>query len=184
MQKLETPWGQSQQASVVADGITKISTASHGGYRLSPERWIYFQSIFPDFKTFAGDCWFEEDQDWAMVALAFPNHFDEEQLFQAIRTVDFSLRISRTLGRIDQWKAVKQWLDSDPRGQALKDRADLFQRRHKDDWEAGSMSSGPGWIVAFTRLGDGARYTIVCKDYPTKSFYTDFELTQIQAPGV
>ncbi len=34
-----TPWGWTKDAVELADGITKVTTASHGGLRLSPERW-------------------------------------------------------------------------------------------------------------------------------------------------
>lgn len=34
----QTPWGPAQTADVIAPGIVFYTTASHGGYHLSPER--------------------------------------------------------------------------------------------------------------------------------------------------
>lgn len=75
-----TPWGQSDSYEVVAPGIVSYSTPSHGGYRLTPERCAVVRQLLADrgcagFEPFAGWPWFEEDCDWCLVALAFPEHF-------------------------------------------------------------------------------------------------------------
>lgn len=77
--RMNTPWGAAQDIEQVSDDITSISTASHGGYRVAGESWKKFRELFPDVKLWAG-CnsergWFEEDCDWALVVLAFPEYF-------------------------------------------------------------------------------------------------------------
>lgn len=76
--RIDTPWGKADFATVFGDGITFYSTPGHGGFRLSPERNAELLRKFPGFRTFSGAVgWYEEDCDWAAVALAFPEAFPE-----------------------------------------------------------------------------------------------------------
>jgi hypothetical protein len=100
-----TPWGPSQQSEQIAPGITYYSTSSHGGYHLSRERMAKFREIFPDFKSFAGGAWFEEDCDWAIVMLAFADLFPAEIVEQALAT-------ARSMAPCDpQWQRVVEHLE-------------------------------------------------------------------------
>ena len=83
----DSPWGRVDCATHVADGIWSVSTASHGGYHLSPSRMREFRQKFPAFTTWAGGPWFEEDCDWAAVCLAFPEYFPADARIQATRTM-------------------------------------------------------------------------------------------------
>lgn len=85
-----TPWGYSQSATRIARGIMHYSTASHGGYHVSPTRLTAMGPLAES--PFAGAGWFEEDCDWARVALAFPDEFmsaapnaDRENVMRAAR---------------------------------------------------------------------------------------------------
>ncbi len=76
-----TPWGHPDQSKELAPGIWSVSTASHGGIYLSPQRLGFMPAIFVNAgfikaNTEAG--WFEEDCDWAMVALIYPEAFATE----------------------------------------------------------------------------------------------------------
>ena len=71
---MRTPWGESQDIDTIADGITFASTASHGGILLSEERYAQMPEKYR--KTFAGGRWYEEDCDWAKVAVTFPDCFE------------------------------------------------------------------------------------------------------------
>jgi hypothetical protein len=76
-----TPWGRSQHATVVAPGIVRHMTAGHGGYLLDAAATKKVYAKFPTFKTFSGvKNAFEEDCDWAYVALTFPALFPAEAL--------------------------------------------------------------------------------------------------------
>lgn len=81
---IETPWGPAQSAMELAEGITFYSTASHGGIHLSPERETELQSKF-NYKTFGGSSWYEEDLDYNVVVLAFPNCFPIDVVARSLR---------------------------------------------------------------------------------------------------
>jgi hypothetical protein len=81
-----SPWGTPHDWQCLADGIWFVSTASHGGIWLSPDRRKAMPPEIRSIPTFAGGPWYEEDCDWALVALAFPEAFSAESLSGAIRT--------------------------------------------------------------------------------------------------
>lgn len=80
-----SPWGAVQHQSEIADGITQVSTASHGGLVLSDER---LQAMPEQYKinNYGGGRYFEEDCEWALVCLAFPEAFSAEHHAAAIAT--------------------------------------------------------------------------------------------------
>ena len=78
-----TPWGVAQEIVNVAEGITRYSTAGHGGYHLSPTMNklvpVYLQHV-PQGRRDANYTsqemgWYEEDCAWAVVAVVFPTAF-------------------------------------------------------------------------------------------------------------
>ena len=84
---VSTPWGPSQDAEAIADGITFHSTASHGGIHLSPERQAKMPAYMRD--TFAGGPWYEEDCDYVRVVVVFPEHFPEGAYDRAITALRY-----------------------------------------------------------------------------------------------
>ncbi len=87
--KSETPWGQAQSAEDIAPGITKYTTASHGGYFLNKEanakvppelQWSTF-----NMQGLKG--WYEEDCDWAIVVYTFQQHFKPELYQHALESL-------------------------------------------------------------------------------------------------
>lgn len=80
-----TPWGPAQTVKPITAGITWVSTASHGGFILSPEWQKLFRAIFPEAQLWAGEGCFEEDVDWAWVVLAFPQFFDRHEVKSAVK---------------------------------------------------------------------------------------------------
>lgn len=79
---VRSPWGKVQQTSVYADGIVFVSTASHGGFKLSRSR----QAQMPEALRIQGG-WYEEDCEAALVVVGFPQHFKPEQVENAIKEV-------------------------------------------------------------------------------------------------
>ncbi|CAI9912057.1 TPA: hypothetical protein MXR76_005351 [Pseudomonas aeruginosa] len=72
MKQLSTPWGPAEHITEVAPGIQRISTASHGGYRLSKARQQQLShALGADIE------WFEQDEEAAIVEAAFPFAFDQ-----------------------------------------------------------------------------------------------------------
>ncbi len=102
---IETPWGRAETVVEVARGILRMSTMSHGGFFLAPEA----QDKVPGYMRHPGDSfgaqraagWYEEDVDWSIVALVFPQFFPAEALDQA-RGI---LRAFRP-AMLDRWDAA------------------------------------------------------------------------------
>jgi len=80
-----SPWGAVQSRKQIADGIEWITTARHGGFRLSRDRW---DAMTPHLKaiSFTADEFFEEDCSYCAVILAFPEEFTDKQIASAART--------------------------------------------------------------------------------------------------
>lgn len=77
-----TPWGTAQQETVYGEGVIFVSTASHGGFHLSEKR---LAGLDPLLHVDGG--WYEEDVEWAKVALAFPDLFTDRENAAADRTL-------------------------------------------------------------------------------------------------
>ena len=87
-----TPWGRAQCSEKYATGIVSYSTTGHGGFHLSdgmlakmPENirnWWSGQSHYGQSEN-----WFEEDCEWAVVALAFPMCFTAFEVECATKTI-------------------------------------------------------------------------------------------------
>ena len=87
MTPTHTPWGIADSVTEIAPGIIRYDTPSHGGYWLSPERVAEMPKPLREFTPWAGPGWFEEDCDWAVVALAFPQFFPEDAIPAALKTL-------------------------------------------------------------------------------------------------
>lgn len=190
---MNTPWGRADHVHKVADGITSVSTPGHGGYHLDPVRMSAVHARFPHFETFAGGPWFEEDADWAIVALTFEEHFSIEALRSAVRTVKHTVS-----GRTAEWEQspygrgwldVNHWLYTSGEGQVLCGAVLAWEEQHTTSWERGSMGCGMDdlppryWRVAFHRVGNNADRRVVVMPYPEKVFYTQSELDELEWDG-
>lgn len=67
-----TPWGIATDREVIAPGIEAVETGGHGGIVLSAARQAAMPSHLRLEQPF-----YEEDEDWALVALAFPEIYRE-----------------------------------------------------------------------------------------------------------
>lgn len=67
-----SPWGRPDYTKEIAPGIWTVSTPGHGGIKCSPERNA---QIAPCHRL--ADGWYEEDCDWAFVAITFPAEFSD-----------------------------------------------------------------------------------------------------------
>ena len=54
-----TPWGWPQDIEELGDGVWRVSTAGHGGLKLSRERWEELPDLVRD--AFLNPCFAEED---------------------------------------------------------------------------------------------------------------------------
>jgi len=76
-----TPWGKSDYAKRYAVGVMFYETPSHGGFHLSPKKNVLVHSALRN-----DDGWYEEDCEWAKVALTFPALFTSEEYEGATKT--------------------------------------------------------------------------------------------------
>jgi hypothetical protein len=82
-----TPWGRADEHRELAPGIVWITTPSHGGYWLSDDRQAQMPEQYRAVRPFAGKGWYEEDCDWCLVALSFPEHFTDKEQSAAVETL-------------------------------------------------------------------------------------------------
>lgn len=176
-----SPWGKPQHQQLIAEGIVTLSTAGHGGYHLSDERMAQFQQLFPEFDTWAGGPWFEEDEDWAAVAVAFPEHFAPRSLYYAVRTVRHAASRDEPDNR---WVAMLAYIQGDaPKSVLLRALVKEFSSTTPQLWEVTSSLCGPGTprdtcLYTFRRMGDGASRTEYLLTHPYQAFYTDGDIEQ------
>ena len=116
-----TPWGMSQTEERIADGITKYSTASHGGIHVTPEKLKEAPEHLTRIDPFCQPGWYEEDEDWALPVLMFPLYFSPRQCWYAVRTV--IAHHSRLFHLVD-WAT---WRRTDS-GRAVEERAKEYER--------------------------------------------------------
>ncbi len=86
-----SPWGAVQTSRVYAEGIVFVSTASHGGFFLDAERNKAVPAERQAITWNGGQGragWYEEDVDWCLVALAYPDHFDAKSVDAARSTFE------------------------------------------------------------------------------------------------
>ncbi|WP_429817327.1 DUF7007 domain-containing protein [Ensifer sp. B1-9] len=114
-----TPWGPSQLATIYAEGIISHMTAGHGGFHLSAERNA---CVLPTLRKSAS--WYEEDMEWAIVALTFPDLFTAYERKYADETIRNSWPSA--------WEEIHGY-ELAPDQSWKKDR-EAFERKHACDW--------------------------------------------------
>jgi len=77
-----TPWGRADMVTPYGRGINFYTTPAHGGFKLSEK----LNALVPEYfrnAAFAGlglKGWYEEDCDWAIVAVVFPSFFNDAEI--------------------------------------------------------------------------------------------------------
>ncbi|KRA65178.1 hypothetical protein [Rhizobium sp. Root651] len=138
-----TPWGGSQMAVVYAEGVVAHMTSGHGGFHLSTERNAKVHPLLRKDMP-----WYEEDCEWAIVAISFPDLFTGYERSMAEKTVrntwpDFWEKIhGRTLAEGESW---------------ARDRR-AFDQRHAADYIVMSAilsDQRPGMTEVVAKIGGG-----------------------------
>ena len=94
MTTMHTPWGPPQDIEELAEGVLRVSTASHGGLKLSRERWAEIPAAVRDAMftpTFA-----EEDCEEPIVRTLLGLGDDRERA-AAVRTAEYFERYAPAL---------------------------------------------------------------------------------------
>ena len=81
-----TPWGMADSRENYAPGVSFYSTPGHGGFRVTGAALARIPAQLRQ-TAYAPRGWYEEDCDWAIVALAFPELFTESERDQAQETL-------------------------------------------------------------------------------------------------
>ena len=168
----ETPWGLAQSATRYGDGLVFFSTASHGGFELSRERLFELVTTIPGWRSFAGGRWLEEDCDWAVAALLWPDLFTPEEVFEAVGMAG---------GGIVRWEPVKLWLASD-KGAKVRAIAAEFKASIAGKWRRGALHGGATGWKQFWMLG-AAVLVVRSAGYPAggENWKTEAELLAMGA---
>lgn len=117
-----TPWGTADNIAPVGDqGIRFVSTPSHGGIFVPDELLAKMPEALKGSNSYSG-CgnWFEEDVEWAIPVLAFPEQFPARDCQAAVETIGHYA--DKKVG--DYLYSVAQWLTS-PEGAAVKQKAGI-----------------------------------------------------------
>jgi hypothetical protein len=153
-------WGPVQQEHPVADGITFVSTAGHGGYVLSDERAAQLREKFPRFESrFSTATEFEEDCDANVVILAFPECFSDERVYFAVQMVS-----SRVQGNEDEsspWVHVALELIKQIDSESPIARASRWKSENANNYRiTGSSTNGVRSCTYLRRISDGMKCEI------------------------
>ena len=120
---MQTPWGKADHVELVGDtGMKWVSTPSHGGLYIPG---AFLQKLPVELRasnSYSGcGCWFEEDVEWAIPVLAFPQYFPPATCAAAVLTIESYSQAER--GKY--MYSAAQWLKSDPDAVPVKERAKL-----------------------------------------------------------
>jgi len=134
-----TPWGMSDQKKRIAVGIMFYGTPSHGGFHVSAKKNELIPSYFR-----SKDGWYEEDTEWAFVALSFPQYFSQQDSEDAALTVK-NYWYEKYEEHFNVVLAPGESRDKDEK---------MFYEQHKNDWVAISASNADNHKVAvYASLG-------------------------------
>jgi len=106
-------------AVVYAEGVVAHSTAGHGGFHLSSERNAKVHSLLRKDMP-----WYEEDCEWAIVAITFPDLFTGYERSLAEKTIRNTWP--------DAWEAIRSCKLAEGESWAKDRRA--FDERHSSDY--------------------------------------------------
>jgi len=123
------------------EGIVFYSTPSHGGFKLDEVR----NALVPEALRNA-DGWYEEDCEWAKVAVSFPALFTDRERRQADDTIRNEWP--------DYWEPLRG-RTLEPGESWAKDRR-RFHEAHAADWivlSASRSKEHPGMVECFAALG-------------------------------
>jgi hypothetical protein len=128
-----TPWGPAQVATKIAPGIMFYSTAGHGGYHISDRRRLTMPPALHDFEPMLPG-WYEEDCEWAVVYLAFPQEMMQHDGMEQWNKVNAMAATTLANYCPDTWE--KHFgIELRPGESHVKDER-MFMAEHAEDWVA------------------------------------------------
>ena len=132
-----SPWGSVDYVSHRAVGIADVGTAGHGGVKLSSER---NRDVHPAWRRPGG--WYEEDCEWAIVAMTFPECYSPEHAATARKTARNWFP--------DEYEVVTG--ETVQPGESYVRDEQLFYAEHADDWvTTAAAAADPGTVERIVR---------------------------------
>lgn len=116
---MRTPWGKADSIEQIAPGIVFVGTSTHGGYKLEPSMNQKVNSVW---RKQGG--WYEEDVDYNIVHLTFPNIFDSSKVDSAKKALKHYYP--------DEYEKVTGESVKPEDSHVLRQRA--FYKQHANDW--------------------------------------------------
>ncbi len=126
--KTGTPWGQAQYVYKYGTGINCYGCAGHGGFKVSEG---LLQKMPESLRKIGSQGWFEEDCEWAAVAIAFPENFSQNEIDSAISSMKNYYP--------KQWEEVSGEII--PEGESYAKDKILFSERNQNNYVSVSCSS-------------------------------------------
>lgn len=170
-----TPWGAIHHSRMIQPGVWSFSTAGHGGMYVAPSLREHMPEQFRAFAPWAGEGWYEEDCDWAIVCLSFPNAFDGRSLHNALEmltprgyfaALDVDGYLASDKGKVAKAKAL-EWFTAN---------STLFEFV----FQAGGAGGCSGELISVDRT---QRFSYRCERWPMIDEPT-FTLEQARAAGL
>jgi hypothetical protein len=140
-----TPWGNADHVLEIGEGAWFVSTPSHGGIKLDRKRNA---KVHWAWRRTGG--WYEEDVEWAIVAVTFPELYEPENHLHGI-------------------KIAKNWLPNEymqvtgtviPTEESFILRKEKFRGETEDEYVVRSASGHPAKGVPVGMVGCVARQEI------------------------
>ena len=139
--KASTPWGQADNAVIYAKGIASYSTPGHGGFKLSKA----MNQVIPDYARNENG-WYEEDCEWAKVAIFHPDAFTQFEREHAKDTLLHTYpELYETVFKVELVEGQSHGRDEQ-----------IFKARHAADFQVTSASTSdrfPGQVECWAKLG-------------------------------
>ena len=165
-----SPWGKIQFITPVMPGMDFVSTAGHGGIKLSRE----LNAKMPAYLRLAGG-WYEEDCEWAMVFCVFEKEILETQKPSHIEAIC----------KGEHKACLKNWNPAEyekfygvtlkPGESHIRDQ-EIFSKEHANDFVVISAIGTENGMVRCTATrggndGPSRTYLIQDKEYKTRSIF-------------
>jgi hypothetical protein len=177
-----TPWGPPCHTTDHGLGIRFCSCEGHGGFYVPRHRWSELAALWgdllPSLHLYSPPGWFEEDCDWCLVFLTWPDITSDTQLLgaymQAKQTAESRIKHSAIEG--GAWATVCSRFEGLPAYQRVVRETEL----RRPQWRATSRGyDHRGWRVYLLKDSTGEHRTAIFAEYPAEPYYTDEEVAAL-----
>jgi hypothetical protein len=152
---MKTPWGKAQSAQEVITGMYFVTTAGHGGMKLS----IKLNKLIPDYMRNQGG-WYEEDIDWCIPYVILATH-------DLLTNPKFGEDVDKAVALLRNWKPMmyERFFDVVLKpGESMKKDEMTWQSYNADKLQVlAAWGSGQNVRLSPPAYGDGPLVEYVVK---------------------